>query len=1270
MIGGRHGPMDQGIQGESGPGTVVPNDMLSAQNNVNSYVCLQTGEEFSSEFLRDRLASKINLSRSPMAHNQETRTVFSNDPSQLGYEDLARILGLSKINSGCGSDYSEFVSARGFPFEVDNWARDEETRACPTDDSDSLYGHRRAISEMNFDRAVALGSRVPPITIPHSPHSCGPYESGFSDGLQSCRMRILCSFGGRILPRPSDGKLRYVGGETRIISIQKNISWGELLNKTTGICNHSHTIKYQLPGEDLDALISVSSDEDLQNMMEEYHGLERQAGSQRLRIFLIPTNESDNRCSLETSTIQQRNPDFEYVVAVNGILDPSPRREQLSIGGVNKSGGNFDCNPSFHGDSPSSVHWFEMKDGPSSSLTQVSKEFPPSTMSPIQSPSFSPRPVHQGNTKNNIMQWYEEKSCRDSSESNSSTVAAQQPFVHSFVKPNPQSGKLHFHSRQPSRELVPSVINHNQSDGCSIAMLMPEGSSMYSGKCMSQIEERGDILGSVGSNGSHNGMIHALSDSQLQQYGERSSLCSQDVVSPPSPLSFAKPVISTPAISAPTLEEVMQAQDNDSAKPLISTAGVSAPSQDNLMQGQGNIDVKLVDMDSTMPSTNVDLLNPPCSEPFGHNQHMESSSNAVDEKCQTWKEGLHEPHPMMQTSYDVSPVSLERMNGIVNPSSCFYWGMLNQNRSPPTSMEYKLQHTNCYQFSTGSQEPQLAQCLASEHTTVESQTQHPLMSFNIAWYQQCDLNGIRNGQQGNNLSQCISSETTVAPPSSTLLSYDGYSQTEPPSGFSSDPNLPVSTGQLPVACHRDQTPQEPFLISSTNLYPPAVCDDDSSSSHLQQDDVSPFSQFSNKEALYRRKASPHADQLLDHPEEKIENIKDQFVHEKSAEDSSQSPSESLNAQSNQKQQEPFFVVEDVTSCTFTGVDASSAIDPHAMEVPSKGLLLPNEIEGDGIYKEIDSQEFEADRDDPINDAVIAEIEAGIYGLQIIKNADLEELRELGSGTYGTVYHGKWRGTDVAIKRIKKSCFSGRSSEQDRLTKDFWREAQILSKLHHPNVVAFYGVVPDGAGGTLATVAEFMVNGSLRNALIKKDRSLDRRKKLMIAMDAAFGMEYLHSKNIVHFDLKCDNLLVNLRDPQRPICKVGDFGLSRIKRNTLVSGGVRGTLPWMAPELLNGSSSKVSEKVDVFSFGIAMWEMLTGDEPYANMHCGAIIGGILKDTLRPSIPDNCDSEWRKLMEQCWSSDPDGRPSFTEIADRLRSMSAAVQARGHRYQRSFG
>ncbi|KAL3699323.1 hypothetical protein R1sor_017345 [Riccia sorocarpa] len=249
------------------------------------------------------------------------------------------------------------------------------------------------------------------------------------------------------------------------------------------------------------------------------------------------------------------------------------------------------------------------------------------------------------------------------------------------------------------------------------------------------------------------------------------------------------------------------------------------------------------------------------------------------------------------------------------------------------------------------------------------------------------------------------------------------------------------------------------------------------------------------------------------------------------------------------------------------------------------------------------------------------------GLQTIKNADLEELRELGSGTFGTVYHGKWRGTDVAIKRIKASCFAGRPSEQERLIEDFWREACNLGHLHHPNVVAFYGVVADGPGGTLATVTEYMVNGSLKQVLQKKDRTIDRRKRILIAMDAAFGMEYLHGKNIVHFDLKCENLLVNMRDPHRPICKVGDLGLSKVKHQTMVSGGVRGTLPWMAPELLNGNSSLVTEKVDVFSFGIVMWELLTGEEPYDKMHYGAIIGGIVNNTLRPPVPSWCDPAWR-------------------------------------------
>ncbi|VFQ61336.1 unnamed protein product [Cuscuta campestris] len=278
---------------------------------------------------------------------------------------------------------------------------------------------------------------------------------------------------------------------------------------------------------------------------------------------------------------------------------------------------------------------------------------------------------------------------------------------------------------------------------------------------------------------------------------------------------------------------------------------------------------------------------------------------------------------------------------------------------------------------------------------------------------------------------------------------------------------------------------------------------------------------------------------------------------------------------------------------------------------------------------------------PVKESFGSPVSGDIGRLQIIKNSDLEEIRELGSGTFGTVYHGKWRGTDVAIKRINDRCFAGKPSEQDRMRDDFWNEAIKLADLHHPNVVAFYGVVLDGPGGSVATVTEYMVNGSLRTALQKSERILDKRKRLLIAMDVAFGMEYLHGKNIVHFDLKSDNLLVNLRDPHRPICKVGDLGLSKVKCQTLISGGVRGTLPWMAPELLNGSSSLVCEKVDVFSFGIVM--------------------GIVNNTLRPCVPESCDADWKALMERCWCAEPSERPTFTEIANELRAIAANFPAK---------
>ncbi|KAI3741094.1 hypothetical protein L1987_58761 [Smallanthus sonchifolius] len=142
----------------------------------------------------------------------------------------------------------------------------------------------------------------------------------------TARVRFMCSFGGKILPRPHDNQLRYVGGDTRMVTILRhNTTFASLLNKlsklsgTTDVC-----IKYQLPNEDLDALITVTSDEDVENMMDEYDRLAHNHKTARLRIFLFPTDLSLSRAS-----------------SISSLLDGSIKREHWFLDALN-SGTSLD----------------------------------------------------------------------------------------------------------------------------------------------------------------------------------------------------------------------------------------------------------------------------------------------------------------------------------------------------------------------------------------------------------------------------------------------------------------------------------------------------------------------------------------------------------------------------------------------------------------------------------------------------------------------------------------------------------------------------------------------------------------------------------------------------------------------------------------------------------------------------------------------------------------------------------------------------------------
>ena len=294
------------------------------------------------------------------------------------------------------------------------------------------------------------------------------------------------------------------------------------------------------------------------------------------------------------------------------------------------------------------------------------------------------------------------------------------------------------------------------------------------------------------------------------------------------------------------------------------------------------------------------------------------------------------------------------------------------------------------------------------------------------------------------------------------------------------------------------------------------------------------------------------------------------------------------------------------------------------------------------------------------------------GVQQIPAPDIELIKELGRGSFGSVWLGKWRGIDVAVKELH-TCNTDTLEGQKSLS-DLYKEADTLSRLHHPTVVTFYGVVTSGMGAHPGTVMEYMCTGSLKRNLPKLKDLGDLKLLTSIALDTARGMEYLHGKNLIHFDLKADNLLCDLRDLTRPVVKVSDLGLAKLKAQTFVSGNMRGTLPWMAPELFptppsassshNGSSyqaDKVTEKVDIYSFGVVLWEIWTGGgTPYKELDLGQIFCGVMNDSLRPAIPPDCHPTWVEIMKVCWATRPADRPPFSYLCQQLEMLLKALSS----------
>lgn len=261
-----------------------------------------------------------------------------------------------------------------------------------------------------------------------------------------------------------------------------------------------------------------------------------------------------------------------------------------------------------------------------------------------------------------------------------------------------------------------------------------------------------------------------------------------------------------------------------------------------------------------------------------------------------------------------------------------------------------------------------------------------------------------------------------------------------------------------------------------------------------------------------------------------------------------------------------------------------------------------------------------------------------------------EKKPAGRGAYGVVYRGTWRGATVAVKKLNPDGLL--DDDHEKLLQEFRSEIYVMNQIgDHPNVIRLIGVcsVPPN----LCLVTPWITHGSLEDLLLKpRDPPLNLPLKVIvrIARDIAAGILHLHLDQIIHRDLALRNVLVG----ENYSVFVNDFGLSRFKekdRGYAKTQSNFGPVKNMAPEAI--LNKQYSEKSDAFSFGILLWQLITRRQPHESLEPLQLVVELTTTRRLPKLelPPDTHPSFVELYEQCVATDPEQRPSFTDISNAL-------------------
>uniref|UniRef100_A0A4W4GLZ7 non-specific serine/threonine protein kinase n=1 Tax=Electrophorus electricus TaxID=8005 RepID=A0A4W4GLZ7_ELEEL len=261
-------------------------------------------------------------------------------------------------------------------------------------------------------------------------------------------------------------------------------------------------------------------------------------------------------------------------------------------------------------------------------------------------------------------------------------------------------------------------------------------------------------------------------------------------------------------------------------------------------------------------------------------------------------------------------------------------------------------------------------------------------------------------------------------------------------------------------------------------------------------------------------------------------------------------------------------------------------------------------------------------------------------------------QRIGSGSFGTVYKGKWHG-DVAVKMLNVTAPTPQQLQA------FKNEVGVLRKTRHVNILLFMGYTTKPQ---LAIVTQWCEGSSLYHHLHIIETKFEMIKLIDIARQTAQGMDYLHAKSIIHRDLKSNNIFLH----EDLTVKIGDFGLATVKSRWSGSHQfeqLSGSILWMAPEVIRlQDKNPYSFQSDVYAFGIVLYELMSGTLPYSNINNrDQIIFMVGRGYLSPDLSkvrSNCPKAMKRLMADCLKKKREERPLFPQILASIELLARSL------------